>query len=71
MEENYLNIKIVKALSLYNACTILNIMEMCLTNNIKLKIYPRGMATLKKVLVKTDFKDKRRSVNYLQGFMKY
>ena len=44
-EEDHLNIKIVTALLLYNACTLLNMMEICVTNNNKLKIHPRGMAT--------------------------
>ena len=47
-EEDHLNIKIVTALLLYNACTLLNMMEICVTNNNKLKIHPRGMATFKK-----------------------
>ena len=47
-EEDHLNIKIVTALLLYNACTLLNIMEICVRNNNKLKIHPRGMATFKK-----------------------
>ena len=47
-EEDHLNIKIVTALLLYNACTLLNMMEICVTNNNKLKIHPRGMATFRK-----------------------
>ena len=47
-EEDHLIIKIVTALLLYNACTLLNMMEICVTNNNKLKIHPRGMATFKK-----------------------
>ena len=31
-EEDHLNIKIVTALLLYNACTLLNMMEICVTN---------------------------------------
>ena len=38
MEEDYINIKIVTALLMYNACTLLNIMEISATNNNKLKI---------------------------------
>ena len=34
-EEHYLNIKIVTALLLYNACTLLNMMEICVMNNNK------------------------------------
>ena len=48
MEEDQLNIKIVTALLLYNACTLLNMMEICVMNNNKLKIHPRVMATFKK-----------------------
>ena len=48
IEEDYLNIKIVTALLLDNACTLLNMMEICVTNNNKLKIHPRGMATFLK-----------------------
>ena len=59
-EEDHLNIKIVTALLLYNACTLLNMMEICVTNNNKLKIHPRGMATFflkkKDVMVVTSFK---------------
>ena len=47
-EEDRLNTKIVTALLLYNACTLLNmmeIMEICVMYNNKLKMYPRGMAT--------------------------
>ena len=50
-EEDHLNIKIVTALLLYNACTLLNMMEMCVTNNNKLKIHPMEMETFKKVLL--------------------
>ena len=52
-EEDHLNIKIVTALLLYNACTLLNMMEICVTNNNKLKIHPRGMATFKKIIINT------------------
>ena len=48
MEEDHLNIKIVTALLLYNNCTLLNMIEICVTNNNKLKIHPRGMATFYK-----------------------
>ena len=34
--EDHLNIKIVTALFLYNACTLLNMMEICVTNKNKL-----------------------------------
>ena len=47
-EEDDLNIKIVTALLLYNACTLLNMTEICVTNNNKLKIHSKGMATFKK-----------------------
>ena len=47
-EEGHLNIKIVTALLLYNACALLYMKEICVTNNFKLKIHPRGMATFKK-----------------------
>ena len=53
-EEDHLNIKIVTALLLYNACTLLNMMEICVTNNNKLKIHPRGMATFKKIVQSTS-----------------
>ena len=53
-EEDHLNIKIVTALLLYNACTLLNMMEICVTNNNKLKIQPRGMATFKKMHRQSD-----------------
>ena len=45
-EEDHLNIKIVAALLLYNACTLLNMMEICVTSNNKLKTQ---MATNKNV----------------------
>ena len=45
MEEHNINIKIVTALLVYNACTLLNMMKICVKNNTKLKIHPRGMAT--------------------------
>ena len=35
-----LNIKIVTAMLLYNACKLLNMMKICVTNNHKLKIHP-------------------------------
>ena len=41
--------KIVTAQLLYNACTLLNLTEICATNNNKLKIHSRGMATWKKL----------------------
>ena len=47
-EEDHLNIDTVTALLLYNACTLLKMMEICVTNNNKLKIHPRGMATFQK-----------------------
>ena len=46
-EEDHLNIKIVTALLLYNASTLLNMMEICVTNNNKLEIHPRRMAIFK------------------------
>ena len=45
MEEDHLNIKIITALLLYNACTLLNTMEICVTNNNKHKIHPRRWQT--------------------------
>ena len=39
-EEDHLNIKIVTALLLYNACTLLKMMEIGVRNNNKLKIHP-------------------------------
>ena len=45
-EEDHLNSKIVTAFLLYSDCTLLNMMEIYVTNNNKLKIQPRGMATL-------------------------
>ena len=48
--EDHLNIKTVTALLLYNARTLLKLMEICVTNNNKIKIHPRGMATFKKRL---------------------
>ena len=50
-EEDHLNVKILTALLLFNACTLLNMMEICVTNNNKLKLHPRGMANLQKRLV--------------------
>ena len=50
-EEEHLHIKIVTALLLYNDCTLLNMMEICVTNSNKLKIHPSGMATLKKMYI--------------------
>ena len=47
MEEDYLNIKIVSALLLYNACQLLNMTKICFTNKNKLKIHPKRMATIK------------------------
>ena len=47
-EEDQLNFKITTALSLFNAFKILSMMEICVTNNNRLKIHPRGMATFKK-----------------------
>ena len=44
-EKDHLNINIVTAQLLYNACTLLNVMEICVTNNNKLKNHPREMAT--------------------------
>ena len=35
-EEDHLNIKIVTALFFQNACTLINVMEICVTNNNKL-----------------------------------
>ena len=50
-EEDHLqNIKIVTALLLYNAYKLLGMMEICVTNNNKLKIQSRGMAIFKKIL---------------------
>ena len=47
-EEDHLNITIVKALLLYNVCTLLKMMEICVTNSNKLKkIHPREMTTFK------------------------
>ena len=50
-EEDQLNIKDVTALLMYNSCILLNMMKICVTNNNKLKIHPRGMARqpLKKI----------------------
>ena len=48
MEEDHPNIKIVIALLLCNTCTLLNMMKICVTNNNKLKIHPRGMETFYK-----------------------
>ena len=45
-EEDHQNIKIVTALLLYNACTLINIMEICVMNKNNFKIHSRGMATL-------------------------
>ena len=39
IEEDHQNIKIVTALLLFNACTLLNMIEMCVMNNNKLKIH--------------------------------
>ena len=47
-KEGHLNIKIFIALLLYNACTLINMMQISVTNNKKLKIHPRGIATFKK-----------------------
>ena len=47
-EYHHLHIKIFTALFFYNGCTLLNMMEICVANNNKCKIHPRGMATLKK-----------------------
>ena len=44
-EEDHLNVKIVTALLLCNAYTLLNMMKICPTNNNKLKIHSRGLAT--------------------------
>ena len=49
IEEYHQTIKIVRALLLYNACTLPKMMDTYVTNNNKLKIYPRGMATFKKM----------------------
>ena len=38
MEKDHLKIKIVAAILLYNACKLLNMMEICVTDNNKLKI---------------------------------
>ena len=66
-EEDHINIKIVTALLLYNAYTLHNMMEICVTNNNKLKIHPRGMATLKKLLLCKIFcKDLNSSNNRIQ-----
>ena len=48
MEEDHPNIKIGTALLLYNACTFFKMMKICVTNNNKLNIHLRGMATLNK-----------------------
>ena len=53
MEEDHLYIKIVTALLLNNACKSLNLMEVCVRNNNKLKIHSKGMATFKKNNPKT------------------
>ena len=42
MEIDHLNINIFTGLLLNNVCTLLNIMEICVTNNDKLNIHPRG-----------------------------
>ena len=42
MEEELLSIKIVTALLLYNAYILLNLMEICVANNIYLFIYLVG-----------------------------
>ena len=39
-EEDHLNIKIITDLLLYNTCTLLNMIEICFTDNNKLKIHP-------------------------------
>ena len=46
-KEDHLNILIVAVLLLYNACTLLNMVEICVTNKNKLKIHPRRMAIKK------------------------
>ena len=45
-EEDHLNIKIVTALLLYNACTLLNMMEICVRTKDPSQM---GMANLKRV----------------------
>ena len=52
-EEDHLNIKTVTALLLYYACTLLKMMKICVTDNNKPKIQPRGMATFKNNQKKT------------------
>ena len=47
-EEDQLNIQIVTALLLYNACTLPNMMKICVMDNNKLKIHPRGWQPIKK-----------------------
>ena len=44
---DHLNIKIGTAVLLYNACTLLNMLEICVTYNNKLKLHPRVMASFK------------------------
>ena len=53
-EKDHLNINIVTAQLLYNACTLLNTMEISVTNNNKLKIHPSEMANLKKSCMETE-----------------
>ena len=48
-EEDHLNVKIVTAVLTYNACPLLNMVEICVRNKNKLKNYPRGMANFKKM----------------------
>ena len=51
MDKDHQNIKlfssVIAALLLYNACTLLSI-EICVTNNSKLKIHPKKDVNLKK-----------------------
>ena len=55
MEEDHLNVSIVTALLLYNAFTLLDIMEICVTDHKQLKIYSCGMATFKLFFLKKAF----------------
>ena len=48
MEKDDLNIKIVTATLLYNVCTLIDMMGICVTNNNKPMIHPKRMATYKK-----------------------
>ena len=57
-EGDHLNIKIVAALLICNANTLISCLEMCDLIITKLKIHPAGMATLK---IKIKFPNKPQS----------